>query len=274
MTEAPLSLTATQRAWLDEIGVDLHWLAADPVPQAGAACLDEVPTGGQRTGAAPARMPDVTPRGLGPAARVPDGADPAVPAAAADCADLSALLRALQAHAAHTAPALADRIVAGWGVADRPAYCIVGEQPGLEDEAPGRPFQGDPGRLLQAMLAAVRLPQAQSAWFTLVVKQRTAGGRPPADADILGYLPYLRQEIALVRPHCLLALGQVAARALLGSETGFDALRGGPHSYAVAPGVVIPVWVTHHPASLLVRSAWKADAWRDLLALAHALRAA
>lgn len=233
-------LSDTQRAWLDEIGVDLHWLTSGHVAP--------TPTAPRAEGASADSL--------------------------AACSDLPALARALQAHAEHAAPALSGPVVLGTGVADRPAYCIIGEQPGLEDEAAGRPFQGDPGRLLQAMLAAVRLPRPESAYFTLVVKQRTAGGRAPAADEILGYLPYLRREIALVQPRCVLALGQVAARAVLDSTAGFDALRGGPHSYEIEPGVAVPVWVTHHPSALLVRSAWKAQAWRDLLALVQALHQA
>ena len=154
------------------------------------------------------------------------------------------------------------------------AIAIVGEQPGIEDDASGRPFQGDQGRLLAAMLAAARLPQGESAYLTHVVKCRAVGGREPSAQDIAACLPWLRRQIALLRPRWILALGRVAAQAVIGTDADLDALRGGPHRHVPGQGEPIPVWVTHPPASLLVRSAWKAEAWRDLAGLAAAVREA
>jgi DNA polymerase len=235
-----------QRAWLEEIGVDTHWLSAPPASEPPAA--------------RPAAADPVTGR---PAT---ERAIPPPPAVAARPA------REPSAAPDRPASAPVDPVVQGSGVRERPLYCIVGEQPGIEDVA--EPFQGDQGRLLRAMLVAARLPQPESVYLTTLVKDRSVGARAPTPEEIAARLPALREEILGVRPRWILALGGVAARALLGSEEPLEALRGGPYDWTGPDGTVIPVWVTHHPSSLLVRSADKPAAWRDLVALGEAVRAA
>lgn len=260
-----------QMAWLAEIGVDTHWLAARPV---------SIPASKPAPGREPERSPVVempavdvglkrvrAPYGLG----VPQAPAPGIDAPA-DCPDLSALDAAVAACVRCARHAQRVRAVPGTGQGVRPHYLIVGEQPGLEDDAGGLPFQGDSGRLLAAMLSAARLPQAESTYLTYAVKCRAVGGREPSPQDVAACLPWLRRQIALLRPRWILALGRVAARAVIGSDADLDELRGGPHRYVPDQGEPIPVWVTHQPSSLLVRSAWKAEAWRDLAGLAQAVR--
>ncbi|MGA0583826.1 MAG: uracil-DNA glycosylase [Castellaniella sp.] len=261
-----------QMAWLAEIGVDTHWLAARPEP-VPASKLDPE-TGPERSPGpeTPAAVPGLK------RVRVPDGlVAPGAPAPAtgapADCPDLSALDAAVVACVRCARHAQRVQAVPGTGLAVRPHYLIVGEQPGLEDDAAGLPFQGDSGRLLAAMLAAARLPQGESTYLTYAVKCRAVGGREPSPQDIAACLPWLRRQIALLRPRWILALGRVAAQAVIGVEGDLDELRGGPHRHVPDQGEPIPVWVTHQPSSLLVRSAWKAEAWRDLAGLGAAARA-
>ncbi|CAM3769677.1 uracil-DNA glycosylase [Castellaniella denitrificans] len=292
-----------QIAWLAEIGLDTHWLAARPEAASAArastaAALSAAPAAdvlsavspaaafpaaeaatearpdagaGSRAPSARAPAPGLTrvraPVGLvAPSAPVPDAAAPA------DCPDLAALDAAVSACGRCERHAQRVRAVPGAGEAIRPYYLVVGEQPGIEDDASGRPFQGDQGRLLAAMLAAARLPRGESAYLTHVVKCRAVGGREPSPRDIAACQPWLRRQIALLRPHWILALGRVAAQAVIGADGDLDELRGGPHRHVPDQGEPIPVWVTHQPSSLLVRSAWKAEAWRDLAGLAAAVR--
>ncbi|MBB6084413.1 uracil-DNA glycosylase [Castellaniella defragrans] len=291
-----------QLAWLAEIGLDTHWLAERPAPapagtgavdadavDADAVDADAVDAGtvnadaavetAARTGAG-FRAPSPPVPAPGPTrVRAPAGlAVPPAPAAdaaaPADCPDLAALDAAVSACRRCERHGQRVRAVPGAGEAVRPYYLIVGEQPGIEDDASGRPFQGDQGRLLAAMLAAARLPQGESAYLTHVVKCRAVGGREPSAQDIAACLPWLRRQIALLRPRWILALGRVAAQAVIGTDADLDALRGGPHRHVPGQGEPIPVWVTHPPSSLLVRSAWKAEAWRDLAGLAAAVREA
>ncbi|MDY0308423.1 MAG: uracil-DNA glycosylase [Castellaniella sp.] len=273
---ARVLLRPGQAAWLAEIGLDTHWLATrpDPAPASSAlAPVAEPPAPGSDAVAASAGLVRVrAPAGL-VAPPVPASSDPAAAVAApADCLDLSVLDAAVAACARCGRQAQRVRAVPGTGQVVRPHYLIVGEQPGIEDDADGQPFQGDQGRLLAAMLAAARLPQGDSTYLTYVVKCRAVGGREPSPEDVAACLPWLRQQIALLQPHWILALGRVAAQAVTGANGDLDALRGGPHQYVPDQGEPIPVWVTHQPSSLLVRSAWKAEAWRDLAGLAQAAR--
>ena len=261
-----------QRAWLDELGVDTYWLAT--ARRAEAAGVVPLSVAGAAAPATQVSEPAVqTPE----QAATPSLSSPSVPERlqAPDVIEgAQALAQAVQACLQPVAGGNRGLAVPGHGQWVRPQYFIVGEQPGVEDEAVGRPFQGDPGRLLQAMLGAARLPQIEEAYFTTLVKCRLAGGRAPLPEEIAACLPYLQQEIAQVRPRWILALGAVAAQAVLQSTDGLDALRGRPQVWRGAEGMEIPVWVTHHPSSLLVRSAGKLQAWRDLVALAQAVAAA
>lgn len=285
-----------QIAWLAEIGLDTHWLAARPQPRADAA--DGMAAAPAATVAPAAGVPPAGPAPVEPAVagdrpverKAPPGTGPGLTrvrapagliapqapapgiAAPVDCPDLAALDAAVSACDRCARHSQRVRAVPGAGAAERPHYLIIGEQPGIEDDAGGLPFQGDQGRLLAAMLAAARLPQGDSTYLTYAVKCRAMGGREPSPQDVAACLPWLRRQIALLRPRWILALGRVAARAVTGSDGDLDALRGGPHQYVPDQGEPIPVWVTHQPSSLLVRSAWKAEAWRDLAGLARAVR--
>ena len=258
-----------QLAWLAEIGLDTHWLAERPASDGACVSPAARAESGDPAGPAPGLVRVRAPAGL----VAPQAPAPAPGAGApADCPDLQALGQAVSACSRCERHAHRALAVSGSGTAGQPYYLIVGEQPGIEDDASGQPFQGDQGRLLAAMLAAARLPHADSAYLTYAVKCRAVGGREPPPADVAACLPWLQQQIALLQPRWILALGRVAARAVIGSDADLDELRGGPHRYVPDQGEPIPVWVTHQPSSLLVRSAWKAEAWRDLAGLAQAVR--
>lgn len=259
-------LPPIQLAWLAGMGADISWLA--PLGDTAAG------TGLRDASHASLRLPGTAARDRAPAAARktrPDRA-PAVAIRPEKLTDLSGLASAVQdcrSCARHTGR---SRAVPGSGN-DHPFYMLVGEQPGLDDDAAGKPFHGEQGRLLQAMLACVDLPHADSVWATHTVKCRAAGGQEPDAGEIAACLPWLHQEISLLQPRWIMAFGRVAARSLLGSSDDFDVLRGGPHEYVGPDGARIPVWVTHQPAALLVRGGLKAEAWRDLVAMAAAVRA-
>ncbi|HET8598443.1 MAG TPA: uracil-DNA glycosylase [Castellaniella sp.] len=245
-------LRLAQAAWLAEIGVDLHWLDVR-APDVAAAPASNPADRARAPVTAPALAPET--------ARPP-----------AQCPDLDALAGAVRACQQCGRHQQRLRAVPGAGQTERPFYLIVAEQPGIDDEVAGQPFQGDSGRLLQTMLSAVRLPHAESRFGTYVVKCRAPGGHEPDAAEIAACVPHLRREIALLQPRWILALGRVAAQAVLGGAVELDAVRGTAQRYRQESGDDIPVWVTHQPASLLVRSALKAEAWRDLAGLAQAVR--
>ena len=147
-----------------------------------------------------------------------------------------------------------------FGVGDEQAdWLFVGEGPGADEDAQGEPFVGQAGKLLDNMLAAIKLKRGDNVYIANVVKCRPPANRTPAPDEIATCLPYLQQQIALIQPKLIVALGKTAATALLGREATLGSLRGMLHNYAG-----IPLLVTYHPAYLLRSPAEKAKAWQDL----------
>lgn len=257
-----LSITPLQEAWLAEIGVDAQWLArfrqtsspvaAGPVSVATLLGSDAVANIAR---AKVERQPAMPP------------APVQTSVALSEVSDLTALHARILVCEACPLHAGRSHAVPGSGETRTPDFLIVGEMPGVDDDMSGLPFQGAAGDLLQAMLASAGLAQ-KAIFMSTVIKCRPSGGRAAHATEVAACLPYLRQQIELLRPRCILALGRLAARAVLDTRESLAALRGQVHHYQTADGQSIPVWVTHHPASLLLRPAHKAEAWRDLLQLA------
>src|SRR5690606_34830476 len=154
--------------------------------------------------------------------------------------------------------------VAGSGAEHVPEWLVVGEAPGSVDDRTGLPFQGKAGQLLQAMLASIQVTEQTPVFFTNLIKCRPLGNRTPTQDEIAACMPYVRRQIALLEPHRILALGSLAAQALLGLQDDLEALRGKVHSVRSEAGKDIPLVVTYHPTALLLRPQHKPDAWRDL----------
>ena len=147
-----------------------------------------------------------------------------------------------------------------FGVGDENAdWLFVGEGPGAEEDAQGEPFVGQAGRLLDSMLAAIRLKRGENVYIANVVKCRPPGNRNPEQAEAMSCEPYLHRQIDLIRPRLIIALGKVAAANLLASDASVASMRGKVHQYRG-----IPLIVTYHPAYLLRSLPEKAKAWTDL----------
>ena len=137
-------------------------------------------------------------------------------------------------------------------------WCFVGEAPGAEEDRRGEPFVGRAGHLLDAMLRALALNRKE-VFIANVLKCRPPGNRDPQPSEVAACLPFLRAQIAAVRPRIVVALGRFAAQSLLATDLPLSRLRGSLHHYEG-----VPVVVTYHPAYLLRRPADKAAAWADL----------
>jgi len=147
-----------------------------------------------------------------------------------------------------------------FGVGDEQAdWLFVGEGPGAEEDQQGEPFVGQAGKLLDAMLAAIRLRRGENVYIANTVKCRPPGNRNPEPDEAAACAPYLRRQVELIRPKLIVALGKVAANNLLGREASIASLRGKVHHFAG-----IPLIVTYHPAYLLRTLPDKARAWEDL----------
>ncbi len=137
-------------------------------------------------------------------------------------------------------------------------WLFIGEAPVEEEEAQGLPFVGVVGQLLDAMLYAIGLKR-EDIYLTNIVKCRPPTDRNPKSAEIALCQPLLQQQIALLAPKIIIALGQVAASHLLDTTTPISQLRGELFEYQG-----IPLIATYHPAYLLRRPTEKRRSWQDL----------
>lgn len=147
------------------------------------------------------------------------------------------------------------------GVGDRQAdWLFVGEGPGAEEDKVGEPFVGQAGKLLDAMLAAIDIQRGKDVYIANSVKCRPPDNRTPEPDETAACWPYLQRQIALLKPHLIVALGRPAAQTLLGREIKIGASRGQLFEHHS-----VPVIVTYHPAYLLRNLPDKAKAWEDLV---------
>ena len=146
---------------------------------------------------------------------------------------------------------------------------IIGEAPGRDEDLAGKPFVGPAGQLLDRMLAAISMTEAD-VHITNVVYWRPPGNRTPTPQEALACAPFLARQIELVAPEVILLLGGAAAKTLLATEDGIMKLRGKWQTIASA-GRQIRTMATLHPAYVLRAPASKRQVWRDLLGVRAAL---
>ena len=139
-------------------------------------------------------------------------------------------------------------------------WLVIGEAPGAEEDRQGEPFVGRAGQLLNAMLLAIGLPR-ETVYIANILKCRPPGNRDPRPEEVANCLPFLKQQIALLRPKLMLAVGRIAAQNLLATDAPLARLRGRLHSFCDAG---TPLVITYHPAYLLRTPADKRKAWEDL----------
>ena len=141
---------------------------------------------------------------------------------------------------------------------------VVGEAPGRNEDLEGRPFCGRSGELLDRMLNAISIPR-EKAFITSVVKCRPPNNRAPLSGEIKACLPFLNSQTDAVSPTAILALGEVAARVLVGKRARLKDLRGTVHKKKGRKIVV-----TYHPSYILrftgskQEKTIKKEAWEDL----------
>ena len=143
---------------------------------------------------------------------------------------------------------------------------VVGEAPGANEDRTGLPFVGAAGKLLDLLLATIDLSREESVYICNVIKCRPPGNRNPRPDEIAACAPFLRQQITLVRPEVILAVGSFAAQLLSGAERPLGKLRGEVYAYEGTPLVV-----TYHPAALLRNPGWTRSTWDDLQLLREVL---
>jgi DNA polymerase len=135
---------------------------------------------------------------------------------------------------------------------------FVGEGPGADEDAQGLPFVGKAGQLLNNMIGAMGL-RREDVYIANVVKCRPPQNRAPEPEEANTCSPFLFQQIDVIRPEVIVALGATAATYLLGQRQPLAGLRGRVHTWR--GGKLI---VTYHPAFLLRDPRQKKEAWADL----------
>jgi len=144
---------------------------------------------------------------------------------------------------------------------------FIGEAPGRDEDLKGLPFVGRAGQLLDKMIAAIQL-RRDEVYICNVLKCRPPENRTPAPDEVEQCLPYLEQQLALVRPSLICALGLSAVQALLKTKSSMASLRGRTFEYRGIP--LIP---TYHPAALLRNPGLKREAWEDMQRVRDTLKA-
>jgi len=157
-------------------------------------------------------------------------------------------------------------VVFGVGKIDSPLM-FVGEAPGADEDELGEPFVGKAGQLLTKIIETMGLSRAE-VYIANILKCRpdtpdqAAGNRKPTPEEMATCIPYLQEQIDLIQPKVLVALGGTAVEGLLGKTIGITKLRGNWQSYRE-----IPLMPTYHPAYLLRNQALseKRNLWEDML---------
>lgn len=139
-------------------------------------------------------------------------------------------------------------------------WLVIGEAPGADEDRQGEPFVGRAGKLLNSMLLAMGLPREQ-VFIANILKCRPPNNRDPQAEEVLACETYLRQQIDLIKPKIILAVGRIAAQNLLKVETPIGKMRGNLYQH---PDSELPVIVTYHPAYLLRSPREKRKVWEDL----------
>jgi uracil-DNA glycosylase len=146
---------------------------------------------------------------------------------------------------------------------------MIGEAPGRDEDLEGKPFVGRAGQLLDKMLAAIGLTEAD-VYITNTVYWRPPGNRTPTPQEVQACQPFLDRQIDLVAPDIIVLLGGAAAKQVLATEEGIMKLRGKWRAYQSGERS-IKTLATLHPAFLLRTPSAKRQAWRDLLLIKAAL---
>jgi len=144
---------------------------------------------------------------------------------------------------------------------------FIGEAPGADEDARGEPFVGRAGQLLTKIIETMGFKRGD-VYIANVLKCRPdmpagiSGNRPPTPEEMQTCLPYLAQQIEIIQPRVLVALGATAVEGLLGARGTMRDLRGRWHSYSETP-----LMITYHPSYLLRNQAVseKRKVWEDML---------
>ena len=144
---------------------------------------------------------------------------------------------------------------------------FIGEGPGYDEDVQGRPFVGKAGQLLTKIIESINLSR-EEVYIANIVKCRPPQNRNPEPDEIQSCNPFLMNQIRVIQPRIICALGTFAAQTLLKTDTKISQLRG--KLFDLEGIKVIP---TYHPAFLLRNPERKREVWEDMKKIAELLLA-
>ena len=144
---------------------------------------------------------------------------------------------------------------------------LIGEGPGEEEDLKGEPFVGGAGKLLDKILKAIGYVRTDNVFIANIVKCRPPQNRNPLPSEIEKCTPYLNNQINLIKPKLIVALGKVAGQTLLKENMLIKEMRKKIHQYNS-----IPLIITYHPAALLRNPSLKIDVWEDFQSIRNLLK--
>ncbi len=149
------------------------------------------------------------------------------------------------------------QVVFGSGNPDA-VLMLIGEAPGQEEDMQGIPFVGPAGQLLTKILDAIHIAR-EEVYIANIIKCRPPQNRDPLPDEQQVCVTFLHQQIEIIQPKLILALGRISGQYLLNSTQNISELRGKVHHFRE-----IPMMVTYHPAALLRNPEWKRETWEDV----------
>ena len=143
---------------------------------------------------------------------------------------------------------------------------LIGEGPGEQEDIQGLPFVGRAGNLLDLLLKAQKFPE-DSYYIANIVKCRPPGNRNPDDTEAMACIPYLRNQVAIIKPLIIVCMGSVAAKYIIDRDISITRARGKfieRNHFFIMP--------TFHPAALLRDDTKKEPMWNDFLQVKEKLK--
>ena len=135
---------------------------------------------------------------------------------------------------------------------------FIGEAPGADEDLKAEPFVGRAGQLLTKMIAAMGFSRSD-VYIANIIKCRPPDNRYPEDDEVEQCIPFLKQQIAVIKPKIIVSLGNLATQRLLQTKVGITVLHGTMQEFEG-----IPMMPTYHPAFLLRNPNMKKPCWEDL----------
>jgi len=145
----------------------------------------------------------------------------------------------------------------------QPLVLVIGEGPGAEEDAQGRPFVGKAGQLLDRMLSSIGLSRNTNCFIANVIKCRPPNNRDPYPEETTACAHFLERQIIQLKPKFILIAGRIAAQTLLKTTEPIGRLRG-KFTHLTVGNMKIELIITYHPAALLRNEDLKRPAWEDL----------